>query len=179
MVEEHTDESVELPRKSKTKKKKEMTALQELGAELMYLKVEQLKKIPMPQELFQAIVDAQQIKAHEAKRRQLQYIGSLMRQVDGESIRQALQQFQQGQTGDIRSFHTVEDWREKLIHGDSVIMEELRARFPDLDPGDLHRLVINARKEMETGKPKGARRALFRTLMDRLKAPETETKDGP
>ena len=173
MYEEHPEESIEQPRKSKTKKKKEMNALQELGGELMHLKIDQLKKIPMPEELFQAIINSRNMKSHGAKRRQLQYIGAIMRQVNEEPIRQALQQIQHGQAVDVRSFHMVEDWRDRLLHGDDTLMEKLCVRLPDLDPGNLHRLVMNARKEMETGKPKGARRTLFRTLMDSYKAVAT------
>jgi ribosome-associated protein len=71
---------------SKTKRKQEMTALQSLGAQLVALPESQLAEIPMDDPLREAVLEAKRIKSHEAKRRQMQYIGKLMRRLDEESV---------------------------------------------------------------------------------------------
>ncbi len=153
-------------RKSKTQRKKEMTALQKLGEELVNLKADQLKKMPLPEELFRAVLEAQRMKTHGARRRQMQYLGAVMRQVDAESVREALGQLMENHGREARGFHLVEEWRDRLVEGDQDLTQELCERFSKLEPGELHRMVMNARRERETGKPKGAGRALFRRLME-------------
>ena len=164
----------ERPSKSKTQKKREMTALQKLGEELVALKIHQLRKMPLPEELLQAVLEAQQMKAHGAKRRQMQYLGALMRQVDARPIRDALQQLLEHHGSHVGGFHLVQDWRDRLVEGDQALMKELCENFPDVEHGEMHRMVMQARKERETGKPRGAGRSLFRFLMDRYRQSRAE-----
>ncbi len=177
MSEDHdfgSEEKAAPSKKSKTRKKKEMLALQELGEQLAELKVDLLKRIPMPEELLVAVLETRRMKKHEARRRHFQYLGALMRQIDAEPIREALLQVQQGHGRDIRLFHRVEEWRDRLLSGDSQLLQELCERFAGLEPSEILRLVNLARKEAESGMSKGAQRALFRVLMSRLKASREE-----
>ncbi len=152
-------------RKSKSQKKREMTALQELGERLVELKPEQIKRIGMPDELREAVLFARTMKKDEALRRQLQLIGSLMREIDPEPIQEAIEEIDSGSRFNVRAFQQVEAWRDELVRGDERAMDEVLAQFPGAEHQQLRQLVQNARREKETGKPRGAARALFRRLM--------------
>jgi ribosome-associated protein len=150
--------------KSKSQVKREMLALQALGEELAELTADQIKKIDMPLELREALLFARTIKKREARRRQLQYIGALMREADPEPIRKALDTISRGQTLDAKQFKEFERWRDELVEGSDGPMEEITGRFPGADRQTLRQLVLSARKEREVNKPPKAPRALFRFL---------------
>ncbi len=150
--------------KSKSQVKKEMLALQALGEKLAELTADQIKKIDMPLELRDALLFAKTINKGEARRRQLQYIGVLMREADPEPIRKALDAIGRGQTLDAKQFNELERWRDELLEGGDGPMEEVVNRFPDADRQTLRQLVLGARKERERDKPPKASRALFRFL---------------
>jgi len=150
--------------KSKSQIKKEMLALQALGEKLAELTADQIKKIDMPLELRDALLFAKTINKGEARRRQLQYIGVLMRDADPEPIRKALDTIGRGQTLDATQFKELERWRDELVEGSDRLMEEIVSRFPGADRQTLRQLVLSARKEREGNKPPKASRALFRFL---------------
>ena len=150
--------------KSKSQVKREMLALQSLGEKLVDLSRDQIMKIGMPQELQEAVFFAKTIKRGEARRRQLQYIGSLMREVDPEPIQKAVYDLSKGRLQDAERFQELERWRDGLVDGNSGIMEEIVNRFPDVDRQGLNRLALSAAKEREASKPPKASRALFRLL---------------
>ena len=101
-------------RPSKSQRKRDMTALQALGAELVALSADQLDRVELPERLREAIVEARQIKSFEARRRQLQYIGKLMRDVDAEPIRMTLEQWRGSAREATAQQHAVERWRDRL-----------------------------------------------------------------
>ncbi len=149
--------------KSKSQMKREMLALQTLGERLVGLSSDQIKKIEMPSELRDALLFAKTIKG-EARRRQLQYIGALMREADPEPIQNALDTIGRGQLQDAEQFEELERWRDELVRGNTGLMEEILSRFPGTDRRTLRRLVLSARKEREGEKPPKASRVLFRFL---------------
>ena len=150
--------------KSRTQLKKEAIALQKMGEKLVLLSDDQLKRMELPSLLMAAIRDIRPMKSHGAHRRQLQYIGTLMRHVDVTSIRQAILEIEQGAYQQTREFHRIETWRDQLVAGDDAIFEEILNLFPDADRQRLGQLVRNARKEkLKNAKPKSARN-LFRYL---------------
>src|SRR5687767_1202563 len=100
---------------SKTKRKKQMLALQDLGKILVELPAAQLKTIPLPALLHEAVTTARQLKNHEAKRRQLQYIGKLMRHIDAAPIHVAIKKIQMKTLQSKADFHLVEKWRDRLV----------------------------------------------------------------
>ncbi len=110
--------SDELP--SKTRRKKDMHELQELGAELVELNEEQLSSIELPERLLDAIVAARNITKFGARRRQLQYIGKLMRTVDPEPIRERLSHFNAASRTQTARLHLIERWRARLIEYESA-----------------------------------------------------------
>ena len=158
------DNSVE--RKSKSQVKREMLALQSLGEQLVDLSPSQISKIEMPPDLREAVLFARSIRKNEAWRRQMQYIGSLMRDADPEPIRKAVDEISRGHGLDAQSFQEVEQWRKGLIEGTGEFLEDIVTRFPGADRKRLRRLTFNARKEREQNQPPHAARALFRYLRE-------------
>ena len=154
-------------RPSKTQRKKAMTALQALGARLVGLNGAQLARLPLPDRLREAIAAAQRITAHEARRRQLQFIGKLMRQVEPEPIARALDDL----TGDSRAavalMHHCERWRDRLIEDDAALTE-LLCVHPDLDAQALRATIRAARRERLSQQPPRHARALYQRLHDLL-----------
>ena len=150
--------------KSKSEKKREMTALQELGKRLLELSHAQVQKIEMPQELQDALLLAGTLKSHAALRRQTQYIGVLMRRIDAGPIRQALNEIDKGQKQKAREFQQLELMRDKLIEGYDAVLDEIINRFPDADVQKLRQIVRAARKEKKDNAPPKQSRALFRYL---------------
>lgn len=156
----------ELP--SKSQRKREMHALQDIGEELVELAAAQLDKLPLPDKLRDAIDQCQQIRAHEARRRQLQFIGRLLRDVDAEPLQVALEQLRQHAKLATQQHHQLERWRDRLIaEGDSALNELLQLH-PTADRQQLRQLIRTAQKEAEQNKPPAAARELFRSLRDLL-----------
>jgi ribosome-associated protein len=153
-----------MEQKSKSQLKREMLALQSLGEQLVFLTLDQISNIEMPQELREAVLFAKTLKKSETRRRQMQYIGTLMRDADPEPIRKALDGIKRGQGHDAQLLRELEQWRNGLIDGNDELLEKAVSRFPDVDLKRLHRLTLNARKEREENKPPKASRALFRYL---------------
>ena len=150
---------------SRSQRKREVEALQKLGAALVELAPAQLDAIALPGELDAAVREAQRIRSHEARRRQLQYIGKLMRSVDPEPVRTALAAVA-GQSAAARARHRrLEDWRARLIDDDGA-RTEFAAGHPGADLPALRALIRTARKEIAANRPPRAQRELFRALRD-------------
>jgi ribosome-associated protein len=152
--------------KSKSQFKREMIALQEMGEELVRLNAEQLAKLPLTDELREAICAAQGMHARGARYRQMQYIGRLMREVDPAPMQDALDTLRNKHNRATALLHRLEKWRDQLITGDSAALEEVFAAFPAADRQHLRQLIRNAQKEEEAGKPPKAKRELFRYLRE-------------
>lgn len=157
--------------KSRSELKRRMQGLQKLGERLVGLPSSLLEKIEMPEELRQAVLHARSLKKHEARRRELQHVGVIMRKVDPEPIREALEEFARGRKGEAARFQQVERWRDRIVDGDEEILQEILDRFPGADRQKLAQLARNARKEREAKKPPACSRALFRYLTEISKEP--------
>jgi len=151
---------------SRTQKKKADRALQRLGEELLSLSDEQVATIGMPEELGQAIRACRRMKSHGARRRQLQYIGTLMRHIDAGPIQQALERIRDGDLQKALTFKQLEEWRDVLQAGDASLLEEILEQCPDADRQRLTQLMRNARQAAGTGKAARASRMLFRYLKE-------------
>lgn len=163
--------------KSRTQIKREMEALQALGEELVHLPLETLNGMGLPPDLLEAVRFAQGLTKRGARKRQLQFIGRLMRAVDPAPIRKFLAERHQQSTHNARAFKTAEQWRDLLMSGSDEPLAEIRERFPRSDHRRLARLVRNARKAHAAGASPKAGRPLFRFLMSLL-AP-LNTADTP
>ena len=152
--------------KSRTQLKKEALALQKMGEKLTRLSDEQLARMDLPSLLMAAIRDIRPMKSHGARRRQLQYIGGLMRHVDNEPIEQALLEIEQGAYLQAQEFHRIEDWRDRLVAGDDDLMEKILRGCPQADRQRMGQLVRSARKEKQGNRPPKSARNLFRYLKE-------------
>ena len=154
---------------SRTKKKQHVEELQRLGAALIALPAAQLDALALPAQLLAAVREAQRITSHGALRRQVQFIGKVMRKIDPEPVRAAVAAIA-GHTAAARAHHKgLEQWRGRLI-GDDAALTEFMHEFPGEHGGAdlqaLRALIRNARKEIAEGKPPRAQRELFRVLRE-------------
>lgn len=154
-----------LEKPSKSALKRAMSELQALGEALVALSADQLKKIALPDDLREAVRECQRFTRHEARRRQLQYIGRLMRGVDAAPIRVALDDIKGVSAAATARLHALERLRARLLEDESVI-GEIAAAHPDADLRHLRQLRRNALKEQQLGKPPRAFRELFRVMRE-------------
>jgi ribosome-associated protein len=150
-------------RPSKTQRKKHMLALQDLGAELVALNDEQLESMALPENLHDAVSAAQRITSFEGRRRQLQYIGKLMRTIDADPIRERLDIWKASSREHSARLHRIERWRERLLADESALAEFME-NHPRADAQQLRALVRNTRRERAENKPPRSYRALFQFL---------------
>ncbi|MBA3662224.1 MAG: DUF615 domain-containing protein [Gammaproteobacteria bacterium] len=149
---------------SKSQLKKDMTALQKIGEALIKLSESQLAQVPLPDRLRDAIYFARSLKTHESIRRQLQYIGKLMREVDPEPLRLALKKIQYSHELQTRSFNHIEAWREKLIAQGDPALQQFIENYADADRQLLRQLIRKAQHDRDIQKNSGAETELFRYL---------------
>lgn len=150
---------------SKSQRKRDVEALQDMGAALVKLSTDRVKKLDLPENLRTAVLECQRITSHGALRRQMQYIGKLMRGLDAEPIAEQLAEVR-GESNIAKArFHGLERWRTRLLEDDDALTEWLTAH-PASDAQQLRQLIRNARKEAELGKPPKSSRELFRLLRD-------------
>ena len=158
--------NVDDDRKSRTETKNEDRALQELGKQLVSLSSEQPANIDVPEELLEAVMVARKTRKRGAKRRQMQYIGRLMRNIDPEPIRNALENIRLGDLDKARSFHKIEQWRDAIKAGEEQVIEEILASCPGAERQRLTQLARNARHDAQKGKGVKSSRMLFRYLKE-------------
>jgi len=171
-------ESTSPERPSKTQLKKTMHELQSLGKELLELSDARLQSIPMSDSLRLALQELKRTRSHEGRRRQLQYVGKLMRRADAQPLREAVATQQLGPARETFALHEAERWRDRLLASDGALTDWL-ALHPESDAQSLRTLIRNARREApEAAPPEGAGRAprkgrsyreLFRTLSEQLR----------
>lgn len=149
---------------SKSQRKKDMLALQKIGESLIKLTEEQLATMDLSDNLLNAIHHMKSLTSNEAKRRQLQYIGKIMRHIDVEAIKLALKQREFIHGKKTEQFHDIEEWRTKLLtHGDDALNSFL-AGYPKVDRQQLRILIRNAEKDRKNNKNTGAEKVLFKYL---------------
>lgn len=150
---------------SKTRRKQAMHALQDLGEALVALDAKRLAELGLPERLVDAVTEARGIRAHEGRRRQLQFIGKLMRDVDPAPIRAALERWAAGRPDDHARFAAVERWRDEMLADDGALAR-FAAAHPGTDRAALAALVGDARAERARRSPPHRYRALFRALRE-------------
>ena len=142
-----------------------MHELQALGVALAELSESQLREMRLGEDLLEAVLEAKRIRSHEAKRRQMQYIGRLMREVDPAPIRSRLAELEGSSAQASARHRRLETWRERLL-GDDEALTAFAAEHPGADLQALRTLIRNARKEQKESKPPRAYRELFRVLKE-------------
>jgi ribosome-associated protein len=163
------DEEEELP-PSKTKIKKQMHELRDLGKELTELGKDQLAQLDIPESLRDAIREMKNINKFGAQRRQIQYIGKLMREIDPAPILAKLDVWKGRSQQHIAYTHQLERWRDRLMESDAALTE-LLAAHPQADAQRLRSLIRNAQKEMEAGKAPKNYREIYQVLREIIPEP--------
>jgi ribosome-associated protein len=171
---EDTPEFDEPP--SKSQRKRDMDALQTIGAELVALNDQQLASIELPENLRDAVTEARRLHPHEARRRQLQYIGKLMRHIDPEPIRAKLDGWLSVSAEHTAKLHHIERWRERLLN-DPQSVSEFISEYPAADSQQLRTLIRNTEQERARGKPPKNFRALFQMIRELTAAADHNNND--
>ncbi|WP_369602574.1 ribosome biogenesis factor YjgA [Hahella sp. SMD15-11] len=151
---------------SKTQRKREAEALQNLGKRLTELKAEQRRQIPISDRLQEGIETYLRIRSHEARRRQLQYIGKVMKTEDINAIREALDRLDSASEVYARIHHHAEYWRGRLLSEGKEALTEFLDAHPGMDVQALRTLIRNAMKDQQTGKNRGHARKLYQMIRD-------------
>lgn len=149
---------------SKSQLKREMLELQDLGAELVKIPAHQLTAFDLPEKLLDALELARRITSHGAQKRQRQYIGRLLRDLDTAPLRAFLEQLKGADRVSKARFQENERWRNRLIGEGDAALAEFLARHPEADRQHLRRLVREATQEAAAGKSPRHARELFRYL---------------
>jgi len=160
-----TDTDNGMDYKSRTQKKKEAIDLQKLGEALVKLSIDQLRAFNLPDDIREAVLFAKTVRSHGGLKRQMQFIGTLMRKTDAGPIQEALLEIEGGNYKKALKFRETEKWRDELIAGSKGLMEEIIEKHPGTDRQQLAQLIRNAVREKENNKPPRAHRELFRYLV--------------
>ncbi|EKU83313.1 ribosome-associated protein [Massilia sp. UYP32] len=158
----------EYDRPSKSELKRQSNELQKLGEQLVDAPRDRVKRVPMPEDVRDVILETQTITNHEGRRRALQFVGKKMRTLDEEevaAIQRAIDSWKGASKSETAALHALERRREKLLADDkalTVLLEE----NPELDVQHLRTLIRNARKEVAESKPPKAYREIFQILKD-------------
>ncbi|WP_118180804.1 ribosome biogenesis factor YjgA [Paraburkholderia phosphatilytica] len=174
----HDDHGYDRP--SKSQLKREMHALQALGVALVELPKDAIKRMPMPEHLADAVHEARRITDHEGRRRQLQYVGKVMRSLTDDetgALRTALDAYNGVNKAETARLHWIERTREQLLENDDALTVFLR-QHPAADPQEGRTLIRNARKEAQQSKPPRYFRELFQWIKNVSGAPGDDAADG-
>ncbi len=154
--------------KSRSQKKRESTAAQDMGAALAALPLSVLDGFGLPPDLVRAIAEWKKYTGHEARRRQMQYIGRLMRETDEDAVREKLDAHRAPGRAETAALHRVENLRDNLVNAGGEDLEQalrdLAADWPAAELPRLRHLALTARQEREKKRPPKAYRELFRIL---------------
>lgn len=168
------DEEDEVLPPSKTKIKKQMHELRDLGKELTELGKDQLAQLDIPDTLREALREMKNINTFGAQRRQIQYIGKLMRDVDPVPILAKLDTWKGKSQHHVAYMHQLERWRERLLESEDAFTELLSAH-PEADAQRLRTLIRNAQREMKTQKPAKNYREIFQVLREIIPEPALQS----
>lgn len=169
-------------RPSKSALKRESHELQELGKQLLEMPDSRLESIEMPERLRDALEAYKRTRSFEGKRRQIQFIGKVMRLVDSAPLREAVAQFQLGHARNALALHQAERWRAELLSDEKDVLTSWAAAFPESDLQQLRNLVRSARKDAAEVPEKRSGRAfreLFQFIKHAMEAQDEADKDAP
>jgi len=157
-----------VPPPTKTELKRQAMAIQDLADRLIAAPESLVAELKLPDKLADAIALARRITSRAALLRQRQFVGKLMRGIDCEPIRVALESETQNARTNAARFRRAERWRDRLVADGDAALDEFAAEFPAAAHAELSGLVAAAQAEREAGKPAGAGRKLFRFVQETL-----------
>jgi ribosome-associated protein len=167
---------------SKSQVKRDMLALLDLGRELVDLSPERLKQLPLSERLYESIRLAQRTTSREGLRRQVHYVGKLMRDAQADEIRKQLDTWKNGSREQTLAMHRLEALRDRLLKDDAALTTLLE-KYPQADIQHLRSLIREGRKEVsanETLRPgQEPQRKHYRALFQALKSlHDSQTQDS-
>jgi len=151
---------------SRSQLKREAHAITELGEAMLHLSKSDLAKIPLPDNILDAIQVAKKTPQRSALKRQVQLIGKLLRQTELDPIKLAYDRVINHYQGDVDLHHALEKWRDRLISEGDHALTDLLEQYPTVDRQHIRQLVRSAQKEELNNKPPKSARELFRYLRD-------------
>ncbi len=155
---------------SKSEIKRQMLALQELGEKVVALPEAQLSTVPLDNKLRDAILLARKITKRGGLKRQLQYIGKLMRHVDPQPIQMAIEDIEKGHREAKQLFHQREQWRDQLLTGNTDTLTEFIQLFPETDMQRLRQYLRNYKTAKTDDKKKQISRLVFQLVSEQIHA---------
>jgi len=155
--------------RGRSKQKRAALALTDLGKQLVELDATSLARFDLPDHLLKEIRAAQSMQ-YGALKRQLKFIGGLLRKMDTEAIEATMANLEARKQNIDASFHLCEHWRDRLLSDDAGAVTEFMAEYPQADAGQLRQLIRNARQEAAQSKGPKSSRALFRMIRDLVEA---------
>lgn len=153
---------------SKTRLKKESLDIQKLGQKLIDLDKHNFNNLELPDNLASAIEEARKMKKDGARKRQVQYIGKLLRKIDIEPIREEFNRIKHNLGKETRELHRLEKWRDRLLDEGDKVLGDLLSEFPQADRQQIRTLIRQANKEKKLNKPPKSARELFQYLKSLL-----------
>lgn len=165
---------------SKTQLKAEADEKQALGEALLTLRADLMARLDLPDKLLDAIASAKKITSFEGKRRQMQFIGKLMRPLDPDPIREAINEQLNGSAQLTLALHLAEQWRDKLVADDEALSAWL-SEYPATDAQQLRALIRQTRKDFKPEKPGEAPRhgKTYREVFQLVKEAMKNKAEGP
>jgi ribosome-associated protein len=151
---------------SKSQRRRDALELKSLALELMKISPARLGRIPLDDDVRDAIMDARQIRPHVARKRQMQYAAKLLRRIDPEPIFQAIEGFETEARALTGRQHRAEAWRDFLLDSGDPAVGELMQQRNDTDTQAIRQLIRNTAREASRNKPPSSARALFRLLRE-------------
>lgn len=167
-----TDDEFEYDGPSRSQLKRDAESLQRLGEALVKLNPQQLATIDMPERLRDAVVEAKRLTSHGGLRRQMQYIGKIMRDTDSAPIQQGLDLILNQHLQSKAMLHRLEQWRDRLLKQGDSALEALLEQHPEADRQRLRQWVRQAEQETRTNKPPRASREIFKYLRELFEVEE-------
>lgn len=169
------DDTPETP--SKSQRKRDMAELEDMGEALTGLSEDRIKRMDLPEDLRVAVLEAKRIKSFGARRRQLKYIGKVMRQLDPAPIRAQLDALEGTSRAQTAWTHKIEHWRHRLLSDDAAL-NALVAEYPDANHPQLRTLIENSQREKALGRIPRAYREIFQVLRKLIPQPVGGTVAG-
>lgn len=154
---------------SKSQRKRDANDAQQLGKDILTLSHDAQKSMDLPDNLSKALDDARRIRHNSALKRQLQYIGKLMRHIDIEPIQEKYLKLTNHYVNDVKGFHKLENWRDRLLSEGDKALEDLINEYPNTDRQHLRQLIRQSAKETKLNKPPKSAREIFKYLKTLLK----------
>ena len=150
---------------SKTELKKDSKKIQQFGKKISELSINDIKIFKLPSNIYEATIELKNIRSNSAKKRQVQYLGKLLREIDLTDAHLVMEQIKVSSQKEIQRNHIIEAWRDKLLSNDKSTTEFVD-KFPKIDRQSLRQTISNTKKERKDNKPPKYFRQLYKLIKD-------------